>query len=81
MFVIITKVIPEDFLCNVAATGMSLSARKRAKEFALWSDSFVVFTKWIAPDIYLCKDFFCNSFGRDGTRLNAFFGFYLVLQL
>ena len=25
---------PEDFLCNDAATGMSLFARKQAKEFA-----------------------------------------------
>ena len=36
VFVIITKLIPpEDFLCNVAATGVSLFARKQAKEFAL----------------------------------------------
>ena len=36
IFVIITKLIPpEDFLCNVAATGVSLFARKQAKEFVL----------------------------------------------
>ena len=34
--VTIAKIIrPEDFLCNVAATGVSLSARKQAKECAL----------------------------------------------
>ena len=33
---IISKLIPpEDFLCNVAATGVSLLAREQAKEFAL----------------------------------------------
>ena len=36
IFVIITKIIPpEDFLCNAAATGGSLFARKQAKDFAL----------------------------------------------
>ena len=36
IFANITKLIPpEDFLCNVAATGVSLFARKQAKEFAL----------------------------------------------
>ena len=36
IFVIIIKRIrPEDFLCNVAATGVSLFAREQAKEFAL----------------------------------------------
>ena len=41
--------------------------KKKAKEFALQSDSFVIFTKSIAPKHFLCKDFFCNSFGLDGT--------------
>ena len=72
IFVIITKIIPpEDFLCNVAATGVSLLARKQAKEFALQSDSFVIFTKLIAPKHFLCKEFFCNNFGRDGTLLKT----------
>ena len=32
----ITKIIPpETFLCNVAATGVSLLAREHAKDFAL----------------------------------------------
>ena len=36
IFAVITKLIPpEDLLCNVAATGVSLVARKQAKEFAL----------------------------------------------
>ena len=36
IFVIIKKIIPpEYFLCNVAATGVSLLAREHAKEFAL----------------------------------------------
>ena len=36
IFVIITKIIPrEHFLCNVAATGLSLFAREHAKEFVL----------------------------------------------
>ena len=36
IFVIITKIIPpEDFLCNVAATDVSLFGRKQAKGFAL----------------------------------------------
>ena len=36
IFVIITKIVPpEHFLCNVAATGLSLFAREDAKEFAL----------------------------------------------
>ena len=36
IFVIITQIIPpEDVICNVAATGVSLFARKQAKEFAL----------------------------------------------
>ena len=35
VFVIITKIIPpEKFLCNVAATALSLFAREHAKEFA-----------------------------------------------
>ena len=36
IFLIITKIIPpEHFLCNVAASGLSLFAREHAKEFAL----------------------------------------------
>ena len=36
IFVIITKIIPpEHFLCNVAASGLSLFAREYEKEFAL----------------------------------------------
>ena len=36
IFVSITKIIPpEQFLCNVAATGLSLFAREHGKEFAL----------------------------------------------
>ena len=36
IFVIISKIIPpEYFLCNVAATGLSLFAREHAKESAL----------------------------------------------
>ena len=36
IFVITTVIIPpEHFLCNVAATGVSLFAREHAKEFAL----------------------------------------------
>ena len=36
IFVFITKIIPPDnYLCNVAATGVSLFARKQAKELAL----------------------------------------------
>ena len=36
IFVVITKLIPPaDFLCNIAASGVSLFARKQAKEFVL----------------------------------------------
>ena len=36
VFVITTKIVPpEHFLCNVAATRLSLFAREHAKEFAL----------------------------------------------
>ena len=41
IFVITTKLIPpEHFLCDVAATGLSLFARKHAKEFVLQKDCF-----------------------------------------
>ena len=52
IFVIIAKMItPEHFVCNVAATGLSLLAREHAKEFALQSDCFVIFRRFklIAP--------------------------------
>ena len=40
------KIIPpEHFLCNVAATGLSLFAREHAKEFAFKSDCFFDFYK------------------------------------
>ena len=45
---------PEDFLCNVAATGVSLLAREHAKDFALQSDCLVTFTKLIAPGHVFC---------------------------
>ena len=36
IFVILTQIIPpEDFLCNVAAAGMSFFGRKQARECAL----------------------------------------------
>ena len=40
---------PEDFLCNVAATGVSLFAREHAAELSLRSDCFVIYTTLIAP--------------------------------
>ena len=46
IFVIITKIITNiHFLCNVAATDLSLFAREHAKEFALQRDGFVNFTQ------------------------------------
>ena len=47
---------PKDFICNVAASGVSLSARKQAEELALKSD-FCNFYKLIAP-----KHFFYRLF-------------------
>ena len=59
IFVIITKIIPpEHFLCNVAATRLSLFAREHAKEFALWGDCFVIFTKLIVPKQLFLKSIF-----------------------
>ena len=43
-FVTITKIIPpEYFVCNVAATGLSLFAREHAKEFVLCKEVVVFF--------------------------------------
>ena len=59
IFVIITKIVPpEHFLCNKAATGLSLFAREHAKEFALKRDSFVIFTKLIVPKPLFLKSIF-----------------------
>ena len=73
IFVSITKIIPpEGFLCSVAATGVSLFARKPAKESALHSD-LVVYANvpniWAAaencPQIYANLVFqTCISFWR-----------------
>ena len=30
--------------------------------------AFVIISKFIASKKYLCKELFCNNFGRDGTR-------------
>ena len=32
---------------------------------------FVTITKLIALKNYLCKEFFCNNFGRNGTIVSA----------
>ena len=64
IFVTITNMIPpEDFLCNVAATGVSIFAREHAKGFALYSDCLLTFTKLVRPKQLLCKGICCKTFG------------------
>ena len=66
IFVIITKIIPpEHFLCNVAATGLSLFAR---------SCEGICFVKRLFCNVYkincakqlILKSIFCNNFGCVG---------------
>ena len=46
---------PEKFLCNLAATGVSLFAREHAKDIALQSHYYVIITKVSAPKHFFCK--------------------------
>ena len=68
----------EHFLFNVAATGVSLFARKQAKLNLLCKAiSFVIFTKLIAPKHFLCKkSFFVIILAAMVPKIPFFCNFY-----
>ena len=87
IFLIITKIIPpEHSLCDVGATSLFLFAREHVKEFALESDCFVIFTKFIVQNQFACRVFVCSNCGRNGNTLQKlvrdnFLSYYILFMM
>ena len=54
---------PEHFLCNVAATGLTMFARNMRRNLLC---KVVTFTNLSVPKQLFLKSTFYNNFGRDG---------------